>query len=61
MYLTFDNLLKNETDETVIATLKRKGWRETFQPQYDPKTEYCRWQDGVWIVRPIPPDAMETR
>lgn len=52
-YLTYDKQLRAETDAEIIATLKRKGWVEVPQPQYDPATETCQWVDGAWVVAPI--------
>ena len=55
-YLTFNNQLRIETDESIIENLKRKGWQETEQPFYNPETETCQWQDGQWVIREtIPP------
>lgn len=54
MHLTFDKLLRTETDETIINTLKRKGWQEIDPPLFNPETEYYMWNDGEWIVLQIP-------
>jgi len=52
-YLTFECQLRAETDQNAIETLLRKGWIETPQPQYDPSTETCTWENCQWVVSPI--------
>ncbi len=52
-YLTFECQLRAETDQNAIETLLRKGWIETPQPQYDPNTETCTWENCQWVVLPI--------
>lgn len=52
-YLTYQGQLRSETNPQVIATLQRKGWVKSPQPQYDPATQTCQWIDGAWVVAPI--------
>ena len=52
-YLTYECQLRAETDQNAIETLLRKGWVETPQPQYDPNTETCTWENCQWVVAPI--------
>jgi len=52
-FLTYDCQLRTETDPNVIETLIRKGWVETPQPQYDPTTQNCIWQDCQWVINQI--------
>lgn len=52
-FLTYECLLRVETDPDAVQNLLRKGWIETPQPQYDPNTETCTWENCQWIVAPI--------
>lgn len=52
-FLTYQCELRIETDPDAIQNLLRKGWTEAPQPQYDPNTETCTWQNCQWIVEPI--------
>lgn len=52
-YLTYDKILRAESDPETIQNALRKGWVECPQPQYDPATESCDWVNGQWIVSPI--------
>jgi hypothetical protein len=52
-FLTLECQLRAETDQNAIETLLRKGWIETPQPQYDPSTETCAWENCQWVVAPI--------
>lgn len=54
MYLAYEKNLRHEIDPNVIATLKRKGWAESFQPNFNPEIEYCVWDNGVWKVLNLP-------
>ena len=49
-YLILDGQLRAETDAEVISNLKRKGWTDApAKPSDD-----AQWQDGAWIVPPVP-------
>jgi len=52
-YLVYECQLRIETDTQSIQTLLRKGWIETPQPSYDPATEFCKWENCQWVVKPI--------
>lgn len=52
-YLTYDLMLRSETDPEAISTLIRKGWIEAPQPAYDPATQTCEWINGQWVVAAI--------
>lgn len=54
-YLVFNNQLRAETDATVIATLRRKGWQDA-----PPRPDGAEWRDGEWVVPP-PPDYRPER
>jgi hypothetical protein len=45
-YLRYDNATRTETDETVIATLVRKGW-EVFTPE--PVVEVPTFTAAEWV------------
>lgn len=50
MYLSYQTQLRNESDETAIAHLKRKGWVENPR-----SSENHQWQNGAWVyVEPTP-------
>lgn len=53
IYLQYNCELRAETNTLAIETLLRKGWVETPQPQYDPNTQTCTWENCQWIVAPI--------
>ena len=44
-YLVLDSQLRTETDETVIANLRRKGWADAPPTPSDAAT----WQNGQWV------------
>jgi hypothetical protein len=49
-YLILDGQLRAETDEAAIANLRRKGWQDApAKPSDD-----AQWQNGAWIVPPVP-------
>jgi len=49
-YLILDGQLRAETDAEVVANLKRKGWQDApAKPSDD-----ASWQDGAWVVPPVP-------
>jgi hypothetical protein len=52
-FLTLECQLRAETDPDAVQNLLRKGWVETPQPQYDPSTETCAWENCQWVVAPI--------
>lgn len=52
-YLTYNCELRIESDPDAINTLLRKGWIEKPQPQYDPLTQYCVWENCEWVIKPI--------
>lgn len=52
-YLTYNLMLRVETNPDTISNLLRKGWIEVPQPQYDPTTQNCEWIDGQWVVSDI--------
>jgi hypothetical protein len=52
-FLTYECQLRAETDPDAVQNLLRKGWVETPQPQYDPSTETCTWENCQWVVAPI--------
>jgi len=52
-FLTYECQLRAETDPTVIETLTRKGWIEVPQPQYDPNTQICIWENCQWVIKPL--------
>ena len=54
MYLSHGGNIRTETDEQSIETLKRKGWIEAPQPEFDAATHTCEWVDGAWFVSEIP-------
>lgn len=58
-YLVFDGILRAESDPTVIATLRRKGWSDA-PPR---PSEDAQWVDGAWVVPPPPsvPESVEAR
>lgn len=45
IYLALDSQLRTETDETVIANLRRKGWADAPPKPSDAAT----WQNGQWV------------
>lgn len=51
-YLVFDGAIRAETDATVIATLRRKGWHDA-----PPRPDGGVWQGGEWVVAPSLPPA----
>ena len=53
MILRYNNQLREEASDNVIATLKRKGWVEVEIPKHDRKTQQLQWIDGVPEVVPI--------
>jgi hypothetical protein len=56
IYLTYNCILRSETDTQVIDNLIRKGWQVTTPPSYDPATEQPPvWEDCGWAVHPLPP------
>lgn len=44
-YLALDSQLRTETDEAVIANLRRKGWADAPPKPSDAAT----WQNGQWV------------
>ena len=56
IYLTYNCILRSETDTQVVDNLIRKGWQVTTPPNYDPATEQPPvWEDCGWVVHPLPP------
>ena len=56
IYLTYNCILRSETDTQVIDNLIRKGWQITTPPTYDPATEQAPvWESCGWVVHPLPP------
>jgi hypothetical protein len=56
IYLTYNCILRSETDTQVIDNLIRKGWQVTTPPTYDPATEQPPvWEGCGWVVHPLPP------
>ena len=49
-YLTYNQELRSETDQAVIANLRRKGWQDA-PPKPVPN---AYWQDGQWVIPPPP-------
>lgn len=45
IYLVLDSQLRTETDETVIANLRRKGWADAPPKPSDAAT----WGNGQWV------------
>lgn len=54
MHLSHAGNLRIESDEQAVDTLKRKGWIEAPQPEFDAATHTCDWVDGAWSVSAIP-------
>ncbi len=52
-YLTNSNILRTETEQSVISNLLRKGWVECPQPSYNPENETVEWINGTWVILPI--------
>lgn len=53
--LYYDNLFRQEQDETIINTLLRKGWRECPEfPEYDVNTQTPRWINRQWVIVDLP-------
>lgn len=50
-HLTFDGLIRAESDATMIATLLRKGWTQ-LPPQPQPD---ATWNGSAWVLSPPPP------
>lgn len=49
--LTYESLVRVETDAEIIANLQRKGWVENEPPSYDAATQHAPTWDGVaWTV-----------
>lgn len=53
-HLTFDGLIRAESDAAVIATLTRKGWQQ-LPPQSSPD---AAWNGSAWVVQPVTLDAV---
>lgn len=49
-YLVHDGIIRAETDASVIATLRRKGWQDA-----PPRPDGAEWRDGAWVMPPPPP------
>ena len=55
-YLTYNCLLRSESDSETIANLERKGWQITIPPSYNEQIEQPPvWENCGWVVHPLPP------
>lgn len=59
IYLVYKNTFRKEGERSVADNLIKKGWREVFMPEYDPKTQYVpKWIGGQWVIQDIPEDQI---
>jgi len=51
-YLTYQGMLRQETDAGVIANLRRKGWVDApTRPAGN-----AVWDNGAWVIQPPLPE-----
>lgn len=63
MTLIYENLVRGETDEAVIAKLISKGWTEQPAPPSVQAGEQAVWVNGQWVVQQVPsatPEEVKT-
>lgn len=54
MRLIYENLVRGETDEEVIAKLLSKGWTEQPDPPSVQAGQQAVWVNGQWVVQAVP-------
>lgn len=54
MTLIYENLVRGETDEEVIAKLISKGWAEQPPPPSVQAGQQAVWVNGQWVVQAVP-------
>lgn len=54
MTLIYENLVRGETDEEVIAKLISKGWAEQPSPPSVQAGQQAVWVNGQWVVQAVP-------
>jgi hypothetical protein len=59
MILKLDTHTREESDETIIQTLKRKGWIELVKPEFNLETQTCELINGEWVINDKPPITLE--
>lgn len=59
MILKLDTHTREESDEAIIQTLKRKGWVELVRPTFDSETQTCELTNGEWVINDKPTITLE--
>lgn len=59
MTLIYENLVRGETDEAVIAKLISKGWTQQPAPPSVQAGEQAVWVNGQWLVQQAPSSTPE--